>query len=71
MSFPRGCTAAGVLSFGACIYVRASFVYCLMFIFTEVSTPFVNLRWMLHECDLADSKAYMATGGESFHPHFR
>lgn len=33
-----GCDVAGAMSFMACLYCRCSYVYSLIFIFTEVSS---------------------------------
>lgn len=40
---------AGALSFGLSLYFRAGYVLSAMFVATEVSTPFINARWHLHE----------------------
>lgn len=51
-----------IVTFSLSFYHRLAYIYCLIFIFTEASTPFVNLRWMLAELKMTSSKLYYLNG---------
>lgn len=36
--------------------------YTLAVLFTELTTPFLNLRWLLHTAGLKDSRIYLVNG---------
>lgn len=49
-------------SLATAIDVRAVHAYVLFGLFTEVTTPFVNLRWRLYESGQAHRRIYVANG---------
>jgi hypothetical protein len=51
-----------LLSLYTAIDTRAAHVYVLFGLFTEVTTPFVNLRWRLHEAGRAAGRLYLWNG---------
>jgi len=52
----------GAVSFSFCLYHHSAYVYILLFAFTEISTPFVNLRWFLSHSGLSESPIYLVNG---------
>ncbi|KAG6554991.1 hypothetical protein Mapa_003576 [Marchantia paleacea] len=54
-----------LLSIGSLIlanYTAHAHYYILMVLFSEVSTPFINLRWYLLTCGLKNSNAFVYNG---------
>jgi len=51
-----------LVSLYTAIDIRSAHLYVLFGLFTEVTTPFVNLRWRLHEAGRADSRLYVVNG---------
>ncbi|CAM6114879.1 unnamed protein product [Calypogeia fissa] len=53
------------LSLGSVVlgnYTAHAHYYILMVLFSEISTPFINIRWYLIESGLKNSKAYLYNG---------
>ncbi len=51
-----------LLSLYTAIDIRSAHAYVLFGLFTEITTPFVNLRWRLHEAGRAGSRLYLMNG---------
>jgi hypothetical protein len=44
------------------LYYRAGYILSTMFVATEISTPFINARWHMHEVGWQGSRAYTVNG---------
>jgi hypothetical protein len=51
-----------LVSLATAIDIRSAHAYVLFGLFTEVTTPFVNLRWRLQEAGASGSRLYLWTG---------
>lgn len=51
-----------LLSLATAISVRGAHAYVLFGLFTEVTTPLINLRWQLQEAGASGTKLYMVNG---------
>ncbi|GBF96610.1 hypothetical protein Rsub_09356 [Raphidocelis subcapitata] len=51
-----------LVSLATAIDIRSAHAYVLFGLFTEITTPFVNLRWRLHEAGAAGGRAYLVNG---------
>lgn len=52
----------GFIAFAEASVAAGSQCIVLFYVATEASTPFVNLRWMLHEAGLKDHSVYLFNG---------
>ena len=50
---------AGITGIGLCLYFQGKLMYFIIArLISEASTPFVNLRWILHEFHITDGKLF-------------
>ena len=54
--------AVGIFCFSAALYKGVGHVYVLAMLVTEITTPFVNLRWWLDKAGRKNSRVYLANG---------
>jgi hypothetical protein len=51
-----------IVCFSASCFYRAGYLFCLFYLFTEISTPFVNQRVYFSEANMRESNLYLANG---------
>eukprot|EP00249_Psilotum_nudum_P010174 c22381_g3_i1 orf=463-1269(+) len=51
-----------VISLALSLYSGHAQIYIYIVLFSEITTPFVNMRWYLHVAGLKNSKAYVING---------